>query len=668
MPLEALDPDNSEAAHLAATARAVLKDHGKEGAESISQADIAEVAARAAGHLFNGDGILPDHEALPEEIREYVRNVLAVMGGVKDANGEPGVNLETSEAFVASLREWQAWRDGVEHAAGPLGADTPEAWGLLQDLQDKIDDYFLRCELASFSRQSPEELDLALGQDIARTLGGALPRDGGNAPSRLSGGLLDRRALGDLPLASVGADRPLRLDAGLNPAWRDRVVRFAALIRPLLAREDSMSRGEWEAVKAGFAPYREAVAKKPGLAAVTVTIPVSSALEDLGAARIAAILEGGVPARFAEFAAKDASSPADAASIRTLERLVHYYLHLHRLLVNFVSFYDFYSLRRRAVFQDGKLYIDGRCCSLCLPVADVEKHATLAARSELCLLYCECRRVAGDGGPEQKTTIVAAMTAGDSDLLMEGRNGVFVDNEGRDWDATVIKMVTNPISIRQALWDPYKRFGRMVAEQVGKFATSRRDAQAAAMGQQLEQAGTAAGQATVQAQPFDIGKSVGIFAAIGLALGALGTALAGIARALFSLSWWQFPLVILGLFLLISGPSVIMAWLKLRKRTLGPVLEASGWAVNGRIPINLGLGGALTDMAVLPPNSTRSYSDPFKKPRRWPWALAFALAVVIGAGAWWLWKNPVDIGSLLPKATESAPPPAAAPAAAKPGA
>ena len=60
---------------------------------------------------------------------------------------------------------------------------------------------------------------------------------------------------------------------------------------------------------------------------------------------------------------------------------------------------------------------------------------------------------------------------------------------------------------------------------------------------------------------------MGIFAAIGLALGAIGTALASIAAALFSLAWWQFPLLFVGIFLCISGPSMFLAWLKLRRRT-----------------------------------------------------------------------------------------------------
>jgi transposase len=56
---------------------------------------------------------------------------------------------------------------------------------------------------------------------------------------------------------------------------------------------------------------------------------------------------------------------------------------------------------------------------------------------------------------------------------MTGRNGVFYDRGGRDWDATIVRIVEHPISIRQAFWAPYKRIARMVSEQLHKVAAAR---------------------------------------------------------------------------------------------------------------------------------------------------------------------------------------------------
>jgi MFS family permease len=246
-------------------------------------------------------------------------------------------------------------------------------------------------------------------------------------------------------------------------------------------------------------------------------------------------------------------------------------------------------------------------------------------------VYVDCVR---EG---QKMTVAAALTAGDADQLMVGRNGVFYDRQGRDWNATIVKMVDHPISLRQAFWSPYKRLGRMVSEQLQKLAASKAKA---ADDQMAALATTATSKATAPVKPaaaaptaFDVGKFAGIFAAIGLAVGALGTALASVLGGLLTLKWWQIPLALVGLLLLVSGPAVIVAWFKLRSRNLGPLLDANGWAVNARARINIPFGTSLTQLAVLPPNAQRTLDDPYaEKPT--PWVLYGVIAVALLALAW----------------------------------
>ena len=114
----------------------------------------------------------------------------------------------------------------------------------------------------------------------------------------------------------------------------------------------------------------------------------------------------------------------------------------------------------------------------------------------------------------------------------------------------------------QAVWAPYKRISRFIGAQLEKFAASK-DQEGL---KSTQSAVTTAATSRPGGQPFDMGRNVGIFAAVGIALGALGTAVGSIAQALFALRWWQFPLLLLGIFLVISGASVFIAWLKFRKR------------------------------------------------------------------------------------------------------
>ena len=124
-------------------------------------------------------------------------------------------------------------------------------------------------------------------------------------------------------------------------------------------------------------------------------------------------------------------------------------------------------------------------------------------------------------------------------------------------------------------------------------------------------------------------------AAIGLALGAIGTVLAAVMGGFLSLALWQMPLVIGGIVLMISGPSMLIAYLKLRQRNLAPILDAGGWAVNTKARVNIPFGATLTKLAELPQGAKRSLVDPFaEKKAPWKrWAVLLALFVALGM-AW----------------------------------
>ncbi|MCD8139365.1 MAG: hypothetical protein LUE17_06245 [Planctomycetaceae bacterium] len=624
LPLDALEAESERGKRLVATAKAILATLGKADADAIGQDDVTQAAAHASEQMFNGDGILPPLDCLDDDMRAFIRDVIDVSGGVEDVGGEVGVNEPIVQAFMHSLAAWSEWNAGVARTETPLGKSAPELWELVRDLKDKIDDYFMRCELVAYAPSAQDALNL---EDRALTD---------------ATGLLEHAALAELPLAKAGPDKPLDLAHGLNPAWRIKVERLAAMVKPLLASPEVLSRDDWLKVQEAIAPFSKAVAAKPApVAAPGVTVPPKKTVDLLGEERIAAILSSGLADRFAVLARHDADGPAASTDIADMERLVLYYRHLHRLLNNFVNFRDFYTPGRKAAFQSGTLFIDGRACHLCMPSGGVEAHAAMAGASQMFLLYCECTRgrKPGESEPEKKMNIVAAVTAGESDLLVPNRNGVYVDNNGDDWDARVVKVVSNPINVWQAVWSPYKKLGSLITDQLSKYANDKQADLIANAGKKLGEVGTQVSAGT--APKFDITRNVGMFAAVGLALGAIGTAVGSIFNAFLSMDWWQAPLVILAAFLIVSGPSVLMAWLKLRQRTLGPLLEASGWAINGRVKLSYAIAKRLSSTAAMPPNSVRSECDQevrVKRLRR----NVFLLAVAVGAAAvlgWLAYRN-----------------------------
>jgi hypothetical protein len=83
---------------------------------------------------------------------------------------------------------------------------------------------------------------------------------------------------------------------------------------------------------------------------------------------------------------------------------------------------------------------------------------------------------------------------------------------------------------------------------------------------------------------------------IGVTLGSIGTFLATIFTKFVDVPIWQLPLIIVAIMLVISLPSMFIDALKLRQRTLGPILEGNGWAVNGGVKINIPFGTVRTDI------------------------------------------------------------------------
>ena len=383
----------------------------------------------------------------------------------------------------------------------------------------------------------------------------------------------------DLPLVTEELDKTLPLTKNLNPKWAAAISAFGKdVAAPALGKDaaEELSRADWAAVKAKFAPYRAWLAAKPVMAA-----DAKGKLEDE-------------------------------------ERLLRYKLNIVSLLRNFVNQADLYDPKTEAIYQTGTLYLAERACSLCFHVDDEGAHAALAEKSECCLVYAKLTRK----GTSETRQICAVITAGCTAPLYVGRNGVFCDRDGRDWDAVVTKIVESQVSLREAFWAPWKKLGETVAAQVKKFIGDRQDAATAGVTKAAD--GSAAKDSG--------GNSAAIassIAALGVGVGMMGAAFAGLIGLVAGLPWWKTALAVVAVILAVSLPSVILTWFKLRRRDLGAILNAGGWAANRPLRFSQGLAAEFTRLATLPPGAYAA-RDPYA---RTPWGKIFAVLLVAALAA-----------------------------------
>lgn len=347
----------------------------------------------------------------------------------------------------------------------------------------------------------------------------------------------------DMPLVTEAPDCELPLKDHLNPKHLETILAFAEkCVTPVLGEKTSLSRLDYKKVKAAFAPFRAWSAAKP-------------------------VMNAG-----------------KKAELDDEERVLRYKLHLLEFLENFVNMRRLYDVNRLAIFQTGILRIDAKELNLCFHVNGEGAHSALAAQSKCCVIYVKLAR------PSDKLerSACAVVTAGAVGQLYVGRNGVFYDRNGKDWEAVITKVVEAQVCLSEAFWSPWKKLGDGIGAMVKKFLANRQTAATANVlaAPQNAQAGGAAMASSV--------------AAVGIGVGMMGAALASILAAVKGMSLAQILLSVCAVILVVSLPSMILAWFKLRQRDLGAILNASGWAINRPMRFSMKRAKAFTVCAPNP--------------------------------------------------------------------
>ena len=367
---------------------------------------------------LNGDGVVAAESADDEPTQPGHPATIIDALGARCATAAASRAIDTAMA------------DGVLHAGAgvtsgwlartrarrcrTLGDATAAARGRRRRGASKVDDYFVRCRAR---RRSTRALCRRLPTPEARSWRRSRARPD---PRRTRGSPR-------FPAGAGGRGRPLPLVAGVNPAWA-APCRFRRRRGGGAARrgQDALTEDDWSSWGT-LAPYEAWLAVKAaasgGEARRLARVPsrVVAAAAPRGDGRAHRPRQGAGrrerPDRDGREAGPPAAGPGPA-------------------LRNFVSFADFYGRRAWRSFSTARSTSTARSCDLCLSVDDAARSTSTLRRSRKRvprLLRLHAHKDA------EKRSIVAAFTAGDIDNLMVGRNGVFYDRKGDDWDASITR-------------------------------------------------------------------------------------------------------------------------------------------------------------------------------------------------------------------------------------
>ncbi|TNC94886.1 MAG: hypothetical protein FD121_1508 [Gallionellaceae bacterium] len=249
--LSDINYESEEGRQILASARHILKSLGKSEASMITLDDMADIEIFVAGLQFNGDGVVCAKQVSDTGLSGTVADIANVSGSAPDMSGDVGINQDISNQFFADAKAYSDWYAQGEADKGILlfGAESKTAAATLQAVKEKIDDYFTRCQLAAYDERAASPLSRS-ADDYQQIATLSLSAQTGEIAS--------------FPLATIEANKPLSLVAGVNPAWCAKIEALRNLvIKPLLGDKQCITAAEWTSLYARFDAFDTWQAAKP---------------------------------------------------------------------------------------------------------------------------------------------------------------------------------------------------------------------------------------------------------------------------------------------------------------------------------------------------------------------------------------------------------------------
>ncbi len=634
--LSALDPTHPEAQKVKALAERLLLQLGAEPKDRIHLDQVRQFRASYSGRFPNGDGIVTAAQIADAPLAELVTTIVTSTGGAPDLSGAAGIRQADLDTWLDRVRRFLAWEERREDPSVlPLGGDTEAAADLVATLAPKVAQFFAQCALVTLEANAAARLQ-ATPEQLARL--------DVNDPGAIDAWLAQA------PLARPGPFAVLHLDGPLNPRYaaslrklsRDVAPRALGLEGPVTALDPE----RWAALQAVFAPFNTWRAERPP------GIPADASAEAL---RI--LLDGPLPDRLRALCAEDERVGEELVEFNNLEKLLLYQRWLMDLANNFVSFPSLFIPSERTLFEMGTLILDGRKLSLCVRVTDRAAHKKIAETSLMFLAYVEIVRK--DGATEVKDQIAAAVTAGMRGGISVGKRGVFYDRDEREWDAIVVDVIQNPISLIEAMLAPFVRIRDSIAERLSTMigskateletkaaTTAAKPVVAVATPATPPAPGAAPAAAAAPAKPGEPAPNnlQALLVGGGVAFAAIGSSAAFIMQTISNIALLDALFGVLGLALSMAAVFGLLGWIKLRQRDISALLEACGWALNGRMRLTHYLSLLFTRRPGLPEGSVRKRQLP-RNPRP---LVVTVLVLILLALLGWLWIRPDLLGPWAP--------------------
>ena len=521
--------------------------------------------------LTNGDGVIPPNRIENPEVKKLIENIITCIGSVTDVNGNEGIGAEQLKEFLELAKKYIEWKDSGEFSPEilPLHEKTADAFKIFSEIRPKVDEYFQLCELHKYNKELKRK---------------QLEPESPDYIYECSENIQDY--LQHSPLAVVSESPKLKLTEHINPYFSDLIEKLQEqvldefLARPVM----EVYKSDWKRVCDIFKPYENWLKSSNGIE-----------VESVEESQLRKYIKGEVANELQSLIDEDKNLGEKLKVRRKLEEIIILQQNIIDFCNNFVSFPNLYDPEQRAIFEVGYLVIDGRIFNFNLPVEDVKAHSETAKRSGIFLLYLEVT-----GSKEDKPFFICTpVTSRKIGLLDVDKRGVLFDLEGKEWDAKVVKVVHNPVSLTEAVLAPFRKISRMLMDAIDKISS---DTEKELENKLKKTTSNIQKDLTkVNSEPKSKSSSAtarDLMMTGSFTFAALGSSFAYISGTFAKLDWDQGQLAFGIAVTVIIMPILIVSSVKLHRRNMSSILEASGWAMNARMRLT----GKLADILAPKPD------------------------------------------------------------------
>ena len=548
--LNSIDRESKIGDRIYSSATKVLK-RLQSSADRIDLEQVRTVKEEVLQGGLDEAGIVLSEAADNEETARCIGDILNSVGGKVHYNGMFGVDLECVEQFFSQCHLYLNWLLKAGDIGGkdptkirPLGDNTAQGYELLQSSSKKLIQYFLLCDI---KRLNPNLVERALAEPEANIALNLIKLEQAEA------------YLADAPLSLLDADGKFDLFGEINPYFRETFSEFAALVvLPLLGKETkTLDKQALQQLNTIFEHYKDWIDRKPDVKIDHLT--PESIQKYINDPTYRQTLE--------QLIEKSHQTAFVLENLRELERLLLYQANILQLVNSFVSFPHLYNPEKRALFEEGTLIMDGRHFTMAIKVNDREHHIETCRSSNIFVIYCE---LYGKDG-EMKYEIAVPVTSGNRGAIHLNKWGIFNDITGNELHAKVVDIVENPISVGEAIVDPFIRINRSFFSLLEQFSSKAEER----LFRQEEKKD--------KKKKDDV--SGGLLAGGGVAIAAVGSSFAFMVQTLSGLTLKTVLLALLIVVAIITIPAAVAAYFKLSRRDLSTILEGSGWGINSRMKL-----------------------------------------------------------------------------------